>query len=348
MNSININKNQFSDLLNILNKVFFPLKNFVNEIEFNSIINKKKIGNSFFPFPIFFGVNKKTYLKIKNKKNINLLYRNKYLINIYKIKFYDINKYKFLKKIYGKNYLKHPYTKKFIDENFKFLSFEFKNPHKKNLKNKYFVSPKKFNKMFNIKKLKNLASFHTRNVPHNAHQWIHNYLFNKYGSLLIQPLIGQYRKDEYSDELIMKTNKLASKMFKSKKVFSIPFFSYPRYAGYREAALHALVRKNYGCTHFWIGRDHAGYKNFFGYNKSQVYCKKNEAKLKIRIIAGKEPFYCKSSKKIINDMKLCSSKNILKISGSKIRQILRKNKSIPHYLMSPQISKYLSKKSLLK
>ena len=81
-------------------------------------------------------------------------------------------------------------------------------------------------------------------------------------------MIGQYKKNEYSDELIINSNKLAASLFKSKKVISIPFFSYPRYAGYREAALHAVVRKNYGCTHFWVGRDHAGYKNFYGYDQS--------------------------------------------------------------------------------
>ena len=113
-----------------------------------------------------------------------------------------------------------------------------------------------------MKKISTLSSFHTRNVPHNAHQWIHNFLFKKFGALLIQPLIGQYKKGEYSDALILKTNKLAAKFFNSNKVFSIPFFSYPRYAGYREAALHAIVRKNYGCTHFWVGRDHAGFKRF--------------------------------------------------------------------------------------
>ena len=101
-------------------------------------------------------------------------------------------------------------------------------------------------------KISTLASFHTRNVPHKAHEWIHNFLFKKFGALLIQPLIGQYKKGEYSDDLIIKTNKLALKKFNSNKVFSIPFFSYPRYAGFREAALHALVRKNYGCSHFWV------------------------------------------------------------------------------------------------
>jgi sulfate adenylyltransferase len=350
MNKINLNKNQFSDLLNLLNNVFFPLKNFVNKADFLQIIDKKKIKNTFFPLPIFFGINKKIYHKIKDKKKLDLFYNNKYLINIYKINFYDLNKDKICNNIYGSNFLKHPYYKKFVDENYKFLCFKFKNPNHKNLNHKYFLSPQKFKIKFKINKLSNLASFHTRNVPHNAHQWIHNYLYKKFNALLIQPLIGQYKEGEYSDDLIIKTNKLAASFFNTTKVFSIPFFSYPRYAGFREAALHSIVRKNYGCTHFWVGRDHAGYKDFYGHKQSQKFCFKNQSKLKIKIVAGNEPYYCANCKKIKNTKclsKKCLDKHVKKISGSKIRELLRKNKPISEYLMNPKISKLLSKKFLL-
>ena len=97
MNKIYINKNQFSDLLNLVNNVFLPLKKFVNKDEFLNIIQKKKFKNSFFPFPIFFGLNKKTYLKIKNKKKLNLFYKNKKLLEAKNIIFYNVNKKKLQK-----------------------------------------------------------------------------------------------------------------------------------------------------------------------------------------------------------------------------------------------------------
>ena len=68
MNKINITKNQFSDLINLINNVFFPLKNFVTKKEFLEIIDSKKFQNDFFPLPIYFGINKKIYLKSKDKK----------------------------------------------------------------------------------------------------------------------------------------------------------------------------------------------------------------------------------------------------------------------------------------
>ena len=350
MNKINISKNQFSDLINIVNKVFFPLTNFVTKNEFLEIVDKKKYKNKFFPLPIYFGINKKTFEKIKDKNNFDLYYKKKYLINIFNTKFYNLNKNNICKKIYGSNYLKHPYSRKFITENYRFLSFDFKNINKKNLKHKYFYSPILIKKRIKLNKISKLSSFHTRNVPHKAHEWIHRFLFKKFGALLIQPLIDQYKKGEYNAKIIIKTNKLASKKFNSKKVFSIPLFSYPRYAGYREAALHAIIRRNYGCSHFWVGRDHAGIKDFFGYRESQKFCHKNQKKLNIKIIAGKEPTYCLNCKTIKNTKcvsKKCLKKHKVKINGSKIRQLLMENKKIPHYLMDFKISRLLSKKSLI-
>ena len=67
-----------------------------------------------------------------------------------------------------------------------------------------------------------LSSFHTRNVPHKAHQWAHNFMINKYNHLLIQPLIGQYKKNEYSDETIIKTNKILIKTYKKNSAFFAP------------------------------------------------------------------------------------------------------------------------------
>tara|TARA_Y100000996_G_C22555229_1_gene655302 strand:- start:739 stop:1794 length:1056 start_codon:yes stop_codon:yes gene_type:complete len=350
MNKIHITQNQFSDLLNLFNDVFSPLKNFVTKKEFLSIINNNRLNSKFFPFPIYFGVTKQIYIRFKKKDNFDLYYNNKYLMNIYNVNFYNLDKKKICKKIYGNNYLKHPYSNKFIKENYRFVSFDYRKINKKNFKHKYFISPLILKKKIKKNNISTLSSFHTRNVPHKAHQWIHDFLFNKFGALLIQPLIGQYKKGEYSDELIFKTNKLASKEFNSNKVFSIPFFSYPRYAGYREAALHALVRKNYGCSHFWVGRDHAGIKDFYGYKQSQKFCYKHQKKLNIKIIPGNEPVYCSNCKTIKNTKclnKNCLKKYKVKISGSKIRGLLRQNKKIPGYLMDLKISKLLSKKSLI-
>ena len=341
-----LNYKQYSDLINISTGVFSPLKNFVNKNQFDSILKKQTIGKNFFPFPIFFGLNKTQYGKIKSKKSLILEYNSNEVVTINKLIFFEIDKNMFGKKIFGNNYKKHPYFKIFYNENFKFLSFNICKKFSSNNLPKSFVSPALFKKK--IKKIKFLSSFHTRNVPHIAHQWIHSHLLDNYGGLLIHPLIGQYKKGEYKDEYIMKSNLKAAQRLNNKKVFCLPFFSYPRYGGPLEACLHAIVRKNYGCTHFWVGRDHAGYKRFFSKYQSQKYCQFNQNKVKIKIVAQNEPFFCKIHKIVTNQCKSkkCNKHKLL-ISGSKIRSLLLSNKKIPENLMSRQISELISSKSLI-
>lgn len=342
-----LNYKQYSDFINITNNVFYPLKNFVNEQEFKSILRKQKIRNKFFPFPIFFGLKKKQFNEIKNEKKLTLFYKSTNIAIVNNLKFFYINPKLFGKKIFGKKFFNHPYYKVFIKENFVFLRFNITKKFRYRIEFKEFVSPRNFKRK--IKKINKIASFHTRNVPHNAHLWIHRLLLKKFKSLLIQPLIGQYKIGEYRDSVIMRTNIKASKILKNRNVFCLPFLSYPRYGGPLEAALHAIVRSNYGCDYFWVGRDHAGYKKFFSKYQSQKYCKSIQNKLGIKIIAEKEPFFCKVHNIISNKCKYkrCEKNKIL-ISGTKIRKFLLMKKVIPEYLMSKDISKLININSIIK
>ena len=340
-----LNYKQYSDFINLTNNVFYPLKNFVNKDEFDLILLKQKFNNNFFPLPIFFGLNKIQYNKIKKNKSLNLKNKTKNIEKINKMEFFNINTKLFGKKYMAK-YKNHPYFKIFKKKNHIFLNFNIVKQYKNYQLPKNFIKPTIFKKR--IKKLKYLPAFHTRNAPHVAHQWIHNFLIKKFGSLLIHPLIGQYKKGEYKDSYIMKTNFLAKKILNNKNVFCLPFFSYPRYGGPLEATLHAIVRKNYGCTHFWVGRDHAGYKKFFSKYQSQKFCNTIKRKLKINIISEKEPFYCKKHKIVSNHClkKSCEYNKVL-VSGTKIRKYLSNKKKIPEFLMSKKISQVLSFNSLI-
>ncbi len=341
-----LNYKHYSDFLNLTNDVFYPLKNFVSKEEFNFILKRKIFNKKFFPFPIFFGLSKEQFRKIKNKKDLILIFKSKKIAKINKLNFFHISHNLFGKKIFGKNFINHPYYKVFKKENYIFLNFNILKKYKEQNLLKDFIAPKVFKKK--IKRIGFLPGFHTRNAPHTAHQWIHEYLFKKYGSLLIQPLIGQYKKGEYKNNYIMKTNQKAVEIISSKKVFCLPFFSYPRYGGPRESALHAIVRKNYGCTHFWVGRDHAGYKNFYSKYQSQKFCKFFKRKIGINIISEKEPYFCKKNQRIGNNFKKSSNKDKIFISGTKIRNYILRKKPIPKYMMSPKISNLLGYNSLIK
>ena len=228
------------------------------------------------------------------------------------------------------------------------IDCEIEKFNKKILKKIYFSNPNQIKDIIKKRKLKSIVGFHTRNVPHRAHEWINYFGLKNCEGLLVQPMIGQFKKDEYKSNYIINSNKkLVEKIYKKKNILFGIFNSYPRYAGPRVAVFHALVRKNYGCTHFLVGRDHAGYKNFYKKYESQKFCKENEKKIKIKILKFDEPFLCKKKNEVLNDKKLCKGEKFL-ISGTYIRNLLLRKKKIPSSIMRQEISSLLKKDSIIK
>lgn len=349
MQKLKINHQTLTDIINIHYGIFQPLKKFLSKKDFSFVIKKKRLSNGkFFPFPIFFSVNEIEYRRIFNEKKIQIIYDRK-LVCILKINsFYKVNKKKIGKKIFNTSNLNHPGFKYFVELGDYNIDCEIKDFNKKILKKINFSNPDKIKKNIKKKKLKTIVGFHTRNVPHRAHEWIHSFGLKNCEGLLVQPMIGQFKNHEYKSKYILDSNKkLVKNIYGRKNILFTVFNSYPRYGGPREALLHALVRKNYGCTHFLVGRDHAGYKNFYKKYESQNFCKKNEKKIKIKILKFKEPFLCKKNKKIFNDKRLCKGEKFL-ISGTYIRNLLLKKKRIPSTIMRKEISLLLNEDAIIK
>lgn len=345
MRKLNINKQILSDIVNLKKGVFLPITKFSSKKETISISNKfLSENNSFFSIPILFPVSLNNKKKIEKHSNLQLFFENKFVCEIVINDVFQISK-NLVKKIYGFYDLKHPGIKNFFNIKNFYLDCEIKNFNKGLINKLNFNSPEIIkNKINNL----SCAGFHTRNVPHRGHEWIHRYGEKICSKVLIQPMIGQYKIGEYNEMVLIKANKIAANLNKKKYIFST-FFSYPRYCGPREALLHAIVRKNYGCSHFLVGRDHAGYKDYFTKYSSQKLCKKFQKKIKIKIIDFNEPFVCKICKKVINkNCKSCKTAEKILISGTKIRKLIRSNKLVAPYLMNPKIYKKIKNNSLIR
>ncbi len=348
--NLKINYSNFLDIINIHNKCYFPLKKFVSKQEFLSIVDKYQIKkNQFFPIPIYIAISNKDYLKIKKLKAVKAIYNNIKICDLKISSIYTLDKKRLGFKIFKTKDSKHPGYNQFINSGNYFLSCSIRNFNKKVMKTINYTYPINFKNDVKNKKLKTLVAFHTRNAPHKGHEWIHQYGLNKCDNLLIQPLIGQFKKGEFKEKIIIKTNKtLIKENYKKGNVYFALFNSYPRYGGPREALLHALVRRNYGCTHFLVGRDHAGIKNYYKKYESQNECIKYQKKLKIKILSFNEPFLCLSCKKIMNkNCKYCKKTIKKLVSGTYIRRKILRNEKIPNYYMSSCISKILNRKSII-
>ena len=351
MEKFKINYQVLTDFINIHFKIFYPLKKFLSEDDFYNVIHKKKLKNGkFFPFPIFLSLSKKNYNKFKNQKKIQIIYNSSNVCSLKINSFYKVDKKKAGKKIFNTSSLKHPGYNNFVSSGDYNIDCEIEKFNNKILDKIYFTNPEKIKRIIMKKKLKTVVGFHTRNVPHKAHEWIHSLGLKNCKGLLVQPMIGQFKKNEYKGKYIIISNKkLVEKVYKKRNILFGIFNSYPRYGGPREAILHAIVRKNYGCTHFLVGRDHAGYSNFYKKYASQSFCKKNEKKIKIKIIKFNEPFLCKNCNMIVNSKKDCCYACIkFSINGTFIRKLLLKKKSIPTTIMRKELSILLKKNSLIK
>ena len=121
------------------------------------------------------------------------------------------------------------------------------------------------------------------------------------------------------------------------RVILTPLLTYSRYAGPREAIFTAIVRRNYGCTHFIIGRDHTGVKNFYGkYDSQKIF--QNFKDINIEIIPFSEPFYCQKSN-VITTKEECSygDKYYVEISGTKIRKAILEKTEIPEIFIRKEV-----------
>lgn len=351
---IQINKKNLLDIVNLKFGSFNPLNSFMSEENINSVIESHHLtNNNFFPIPIFFDIDIQILNKFNSLDTLELYYNaikvcDLSINSVFKLK----SKNKLGSKLFKTNDKKHPGYLNFLKAKKYFIDGSINNFENKVLKFLNFSDPNNILSKIKSMKFKTVAGFHTRNAPHNAHEWIHNYALKKCDALIIHPLIGQFLKKEYKEETIIKLNKYLIKNIYNKKNIFLEFFNYyPLYAGPTEALFHALVRKNYGCTHFLVGRDHAGTKNKLGQNyykkyESQEICKKYEAKLGIKIISFDEPYFCKECNKILNKCTHSEVKKII-INGSKIRKLIIAKNKIPEIFMRKKISKYLSVKSII-
>ena len=216
---LNIKKDKLADILNLKFGVFEPLKEYVSKRDFISIVNKYCLKNGkFFPFPIFFNIDGLEYKKIKTKKKINLFYQSKKICELKINSIYKLNKIEIGKKLFKTNDLNHPGFEYFINSGDYFIQGEIKNFNFEIIKALNFTRPSVIKKKILKYNLKSIAGFHTRNAPHKGHQWIHSYGLKNCEALLIQPMIGQFRTNEYHDKVIIKTNyKLIKDIYKKKK-----------------------------------------------------------------------------------------------------------------------------------
>lgn len=342
MQKIVIDWEHIRDVKNIASGAYAPLKGFLKQADFQSVLDLMRLKNGeVWPIPIVLDITTNQV-----EKNVLLVSEDgEEIAKLKNTEVFENPKKEFAKKVFGTTDLAHPGVKHVMEMQDFLVGGEIELITHPRMEENTML-PDETKAEFAKRGWENIVAFQTRNPPHRSHEYLQKSAMEHTDGLFINPVIGEKKEGDFQDEAIFGAYEaLVEHYYDPAKVLLGGLSLRMRYAGPREALFHALIRKNFGCTHFIVGRDHAGVGDYYGtYDAQNIFKEFDSEELGIKIFPLEHAAYCKKCGGVAS-MKSCPHHQTdwVHLSGTKVREKFQKKESIPEEFMRKEVVEYLQR-----
>ena len=344
MVDIPLNRDQYLELEKIALGAFAPLNGFMNEDEFKSVVEEMRLPDgAVFPLPVVLDLTPAQALAVKGQAVLILTFEGEEIGEISPESFFSCHKKDVAMKVFGTDEIAHPGVAHLYDMGEVFVGGPIKLIERAKFDfSDYEFTPEQTKAIFKERGWKRVVGFQTRNVPHRAHEYLQRVALEHCDGLFIQPLVGRKKVGDYTAEAIMSSfQTLIDQFLRPEKVLLGALSTSMRYAGPREALFHAIIRRNYGCSHFIVGRDHAGVGSYYGKYEAHDLTRRFDSELGIQVLRLHGPYYCRECDGIVTEHTCphgtTKPEEITEISGTMMRAMLVDGAKPERHIMRPEL-----------
>jgi sulfate adenylyltransferase len=340
--TVTLDRNLLYDFANLARGVYSPLRGFMSRNDFLKVVNDLTLESGVaWPLPVVLDVGADLANDIGPGERVGIRRPDGTPVGVMDVdSVYRYNETETAEKLFGTTDDDHPGVRTLRSKEPFFVGGPVKAfPDALPRNGNHDISPKESRVLFRKHGWDTVVGFQTRNVPHRAHEYLQKSALEHVDGLLVQPKIGEKKPGDYTNSAILEGYEaLIDGYYPTESVVLAMFKSRMWYAGPREAVFDSIVRKNYGCTHFIVGRDHAGVGNYYGdFEAQRLFDAVGDV--------GIEPlyyhyaFYCTVCDGIVSE-KICphDDRHHMEPSGTKLRGMFAEGEYPPPELMRPEVA----------
>ena len=351
LHGVSLSSREVSDLIMLAIGAFSPLEGFMHKEDYENVVQAMRLkGGLLWPIPITLSISKEEADRIKEGQKVSLVNsdQDEIIATMSVEEKYSYDKRVEAVQVFGTDDPKHPGVKSIYQQGEVYLGGRVKVFSEGGYPERFpeFARPAETRAIFTDKGWTTIAAFQTRNPMHRSHEYLTKIALELCDGLLIHPIVGRLKAGDIPAEVRMECYRaLLDNYYPRDRVVLKVYPMEMRYAGPREAILHAIIRQNFGCSHLIVGRDHAGVGSYYSpFDAQRIFDELNPGDLYIQPLKLDSTFWCNRCGSMASS-KTCShaDQDRLLISGTKLREMLARGERPPEQFSRKEVLDVLVK-----